>query len=224
MTDVWDRLLDAQAAGGGATGSLPGLVVGVVSNLKDPDGRGRVRVKLPVLGTDLESEWARVAAPFAGSETGALFALQVGDEVLVAFLHGDASLPVVLGGLWNGKDKLPVADATKGTEHCLKTKSGHVIRLVDEQGKELVEIAGAKSSGRILVDAAKKTVTVTGDSGVTIEAPNGPVTLKGKGIVLESTQDVTVKAQGSAEVKANAKVTVQSSGITQIKGSQVQLN
>ena len=33
---------------------------------------------------------------------------EVGDEVIVAFDHGDARLPYVIGGLYNGKDELPV--------------------------------------------------------------------------------------------------------------------
>jgi hypothetical protein len=32
---------------------------------------------------------------------------ETGDEVLVAFLHGDTRAPFVLGSLWNGKDKPP---------------------------------------------------------------------------------------------------------------------
>ena len=49
----------------------PTVVVGVVTQNDDPDSIGRVRVKYPALGDDVEGWWARIAAPGAGNERGA---------------------------------------------------------------------------------------------------------------------------------------------------------
>ena len=41
----------------------------------------------------------------AGNGYGTFFVSEVGDEVFIAFVHGDLRLPVIIGGLYNGKDK-----------------------------------------------------------------------------------------------------------------------
>jgi uncharacterized protein involved in type VI secretion and phage assembly len=76
-----------------------------VTTLDDPEGRSRVAVRLygfdGTAGQDAEL-WARVVAPFAGDDRGAFFLPDVGDEVLVTFVQGDARHPLILGGLWSG--------------------------------------------------------------------------------------------------------------------------
>ena len=57
--------------------------------------------------TELE---CRMCNSYAGNNYGFYFVPQVGDEVLVAFIQGDMRLPVILGGLYNGKDKPPADD------------------------------------------------------------------------------------------------------------------
>src|SRR5262245_1846630 len=84
-----------------------GVVVGIVSDNKDPDELARVKVKFPWLADDAVSFWARVAAPGAGPQSGITWLPSVNDEVLCAFEHGDMDHPIVLGGLWNGKDTVP---------------------------------------------------------------------------------------------------------------------
>ena len=64
-----------------------------------------MRVKYSALGDDIESTWARMALPGAGPDAGMAFLPQVGDEVVVAFEHGDARRPIVLGALHNSIDK-----------------------------------------------------------------------------------------------------------------------
>ena len=62
-----------------------------------------------------ESDWCRVVQPYAGNGYGAVFVPEKGDEVLVAFVHGDMRFPIVIGGLYNGKDKPPTARTASRT-------------------------------------------------------------------------------------------------------------
>lgn len=84
-----------------------GVVVGIVTNNKDTEKLGRVKVKIPRLSGEDESNWARVTSFMAGKERGAFFLPEVDDEVLVAFEYGDINMPYVIGSLWNGKDVPP---------------------------------------------------------------------------------------------------------------------
>ena len=59
-----------------------GVVVGVVTNIKDPEDLSRVKVKFPWLSDEVESDWARMAAPGAGAGRGLQLLPEVNAEVL----------------------------------------------------------------------------------------------------------------------------------------------
>lgn len=101
-----------------------GVTIAVVTNIKDPDGVGRIKVKFPWLSGEDESAWARVLTPMAGEDRGFYFLPEVDDEVLVAFEHGDIAFPYILGSLWNGKDKPPLKnDDGKNNKRMIKSRS-----------------------------------------------------------------------------------------------------
>ncbi|MDP9293728.1 MAG: VgrG-related protein, partial [Actinomycetota bacterium] len=72
------------------------LLVGVVTANDDPDGIGRVRVKIPVLSDSDESWWARVLTPSAGASHGIYSLPAVDDEVIIGFENGNTQRPYVL--------------------------------------------------------------------------------------------------------------------------------
>src|SRR5204862_7721429 len=128
-------------------------------NKQAPDKHGRVKVRFPWLSNDDESRWARVAATMAGNDRGVYLLPEVEDEVLVAFEHGDISFPYVVGSLWNGKDAPPATnDDGKNNIRVIKSRSGHVVRLNDEDGKETIEIIDKSEKNSIVIDTAKNTV------------------------------------------------------------------
>ncbi len=88
-----------------------GVVIGVVTNNSDPDSLGRVKVMFPWLSDDVESWWARVAKPSAGT----MIIPNIEDEVLLAFEHGDVRFPYILGVLDNGVDIPPTANDVTST-------------------------------------------------------------------------------------------------------------
>ena len=214
-----EELLDllARAPGDGG-GRIYGVVSAVVTNNQDPDKRGRVRVRFPWLSQEGEGEswWARLAVPMAGSEMGTYFLPEVDDEVLVAFEHGDPRFPYVLGGLWNANRLPPEEVDEANTKRTIRSRSGHVVRFDDTDGEEKIEIVDATEKVRVVIDSAESTVTVSADKDVKVESANGKLTLSGKGIELESTDTLTIKASGEAKLVSDAKLTV--------KGATVEIN
>jgi uncharacterized protein involved in type VI secretion and phage assembly len=201
-------------AGRRAQGRIQGVVVGVVTNNEDPDKMGRVKVKFPWLSGEDESHWARVAAPMAGKERGIYFLPEVDDEVLVAFDNGDMHFPYVLGSLWNGQDAPPAAnDDGKNNVRLIKSRSGHVIRLTDEDGKEKIEVVDKTGKNSIVFDTASNTITITADKDITLAATQGTITLDAQNVLLKSSADTKVEAGAGVEVKASAQMKLQGATI-----------
>ena len=84
-----------------------GTYRGIVTNNKDPEKRGRVKVKFPWLRRNSKPAWARQLKPNGNSQDGPFFMPEIGDEVIISFIHGDIRHPVILGGLYNGQDRPP---------------------------------------------------------------------------------------------------------------------
>jgi uncharacterized protein involved in type VI secretion and phage assembly len=205
-----DALLDM--SGKAADTRLFGLVVGVVTNNQDPDDLGRVKVRFPWLSDAEESHWARIAAP-----GGTYFLPEVDNEVLVAFEHGDPRFPYVLGVLWNGKDAPPTTNSDgKNNLRLIKSRSGHVVKLNDEDGKETIEIIDKTGKNSIVIDTAKNTLTITTDKDITLAAAQGTIKLEAKNIELKSSDDTKIESDKGMDVKAGATLNV--------KGATVNIN
>ena len=196
---------------------IQGVVVGVVTNNQDPDGMGRVKVRFPWLSEADESHWARLATPMAGSERGLYFLPEVDDEVLVAFEHGDLRFPYVLGALWNGQETPPETnDDGKNNVRAIVSRSGHVIRLNDEDGKETIEIIDKSGENSIVIDTAGSTITINTKGDLNLSAPQGAIKLDAQKIEINSSADTKITAGAGMDVKASATMNV--------KGSMVNIN
>ncbi len=184
-----------------------GVAVGIVTNNSDPDDLGRVKVKFPWLGTDIESDWIRIASPGAGQERGLSYLPEIDDEVLVSFEHGNTRYPYVLGGLWNSKDKPPAPNSQaisggKVNQRIIKTRKGHIILLDDEDGKEQIAIVDQSGSNSVVISSEHNSVTVEGSQGVTLQSGSQKVVIDGQGnkIQLSGGGRMVTMSNGQVEV------------------------
>ena len=195
---------------------LLGVVVGVVTNNQDPDGMGRVKVKFPWLNDQDESHWARICSLMAGKGRGAYFLPEIDDEVLVAFEHGDRRCPYILGALWNGEDAPPTTNSDgKNDVRLIQSRSGHVIRFNDADGKETIEIID-KNDNSITFDAVRNSLTIATKKDIMLSAPQGTITLDAQTIEIKASTQTTLQAGSTMDVKANATMN--------IKGAMVNIN
>ncbi len=211
-----ELLLDSQSHRAIAS-RIYGVVVGVITNNEDPEGLGRVKVKYPWLSDEDESDWARIATLMAGNERGIYFLPEVDDEVLVAFEHGDVRLPYIIGSLWNGKE-LPPATNEDGANNIrvIKSRSGHVIRLNDEEGAETIEIVDKTEKNSIIFDTANNTIAITTDGDITLSASQGNIKLEAQNIEIKSSADTKVESGAGMDIKASSTMN--------IKGQTINLN
>lgn len=217
-----DRSVLGLVRGGAPTTSprAPGMVIGVVTNVDDPDGRGRVRLRYPWLDGQFESDWARVVHVGAGKDRGLQVLPEVDDEVLVGFEHGDRRSAFVLGGLYNGVDvpprDRPVASSGAVDLRVWRSRTGHEVVLDDTDGAGQVVVRTADDAVVVTLDVASRSLSVTCDGDVKVEA-QGAVQVDAKG-------DLTVSAQGSASISGKSGLTLESSGKVTVKGSAIALN
>lgn len=189
-----------------------GVAVGIVTNNKDPDGLGRVKLRFPWLSDVDESHWARVASPMAGPGRGLYLLPEVDDEVLVMFEQGRIDSPFVIGSLWNGQDPPPATNNDGANNlRVLKSRSGHTITLDDTDGAEKITIADKQGKNTVVIDSAANSITLTADQDVKVVA-KGNVSIEAGGDLSLKCNALTVEAQQSFALKANqdGKVEAQS--------------
>ena len=180
-----------------------GVVEAIVTKvIDDPEHECRVTLRFPFFdGATAESDWCRVAQPYAGNGYGAVFVPEVGDEVLVAFVHGDMRFPIVLGGLYNGMDKPPTDRTASLDQKMVRTKHGHQVVLDDSQGQEAIRITTA-GGHELILDDAGRTVAVTGNGVKITLDDSGTVTVQGTNVTVQGST-VTVEA-GQINLGASA--------------------
>ena len=111
---------------------------GFVTDNRDPENKGRVRVHLPMVAREYISTWIKVFHSYGGQEKGVWCVPDIGDKVLVMFLDGDIHHPVVVGGLYSPKRRPPVADNPGNHLKVIKTK-GTYLAMDDTPGEERIE-------------------------------------------------------------------------------------
>lgn len=173
---------------------IAGVVVGLVTDVNDPGGLGRVKVRLPTMGEKVETTWARVATALAGNELGAWFQPEVGDEALLAFENDDIRRPYVLGFLWSGSS-VPPSD--EPSERILKTVSGHKLTFNDASGSESITVEDASGVNKLVLDK--------------------------NGITIETSKDFSVKAN-KVVIKADTTMEIQAAAKLTAKGNPIHLN
>ncbi|MDQ6423034.1 phage baseplate assembly protein V [Paenibacillus sp. LHD-117] len=221
---------------------LSGVWNAIVTNTKDPENLGRVKLKFPSREGELETDWVRVATLMGGSGKGSLFIPDVNDEVLVAFLMGRLDQPVVIGSLWSKQDKPPPGDTNNEIKKIktkygheitfndkesegsitIKTKKGHSIILSDKDGSVKAESADKQHS--LELDETGKKVTVKSGTSKVELTSSGNVTISGTQSLSVKAPEVKLEASASMSIKSTGMLDIKSDGMINIKGSMVKIN
>jgi uncharacterized protein involved in type VI secretion and phage assembly len=188
--------------------TLQGVYTASVLDNRDPEGLARVLVRVP--GVDDASAtrgaWARVATLMAGQNRGTFFLPEVGDEVLVAFEHGDLRTPYVIGALWNAKSRPPATGRDATTTKMIKSRSGVTLRFSDDSTSSLV----------IETPGGQRVSLQDGTGSVRIEDGNGnSITLGASGVTINASAKVTVNG---STVDVNASAVTVNTGLAKFSG------
>jgi uncharacterized protein involved in type VI secretion and phage assembly len=156
--------------------TMTGIVVGLVHDVDDPLGWGRVRVRYPWLDGYAVSDWAPIASPLAGPGYGMWIIPEKDAEAVLAFDRGQADKPYVIGFVWNGEDTPP---STAVRERMFRSVNGHTIRFIDS-----TPTSGGNKGGVAIEDAHGNSIVLT-NGKVTIHAA-ATLELEGAAVAITS--------------------------------------
>ena len=144
----------------------------VLSNA-DPEGKGRVRVRMNWQTDGMQTGWVRVMTPDGGSSSdvksnrGFVFIPEVGDQVLLGFRHGDPARPYVMGSLFNGVTGSGGFAANH--KKSLTTRSGSTVTFDDTAHTILLQTTRAN---KIFIDELNGTITISSAEEVNVNTKN----------------------------------------------------
>jgi type VI secretion system secreted protein VgrG len=194
------------------------------------DAQARVKVRFywdyRAEATGGQSVWARVIQPWAGKGWGAQFIPRVGTEVAVAFVDGDPDRPIVVGGLYNGRDT-PIYSESDKTKSGFRTRSSlsggtanaNEFTFDDKKGSELIFTHAEKDlttevehdqtlkvdNCRIVNVKQNETVTIGQDRTVTIDKGNDKLELNSgnRSVTVDKGNDALDIKMGNLSIKAD---------------------
>ena len=207
-----------QPPAGALLPSINGLHIGlVIQSDSDPDGQGRILVKLPLIDADGEGTWARLSTLDAGNNRGTFFMPEVGDEVIVGFLAGDPRYAVVLGQLHSGHNTPPFTADSDNKQKGYLSREGLKVTFDDDKKSIVIETA---AGNKITLSEDDKMVKLEDQGGSSIK-------LDADGVTVDSKKDVKVTASGGnvelTDMSGNS-IKATPSGITLQGASKITLS
>ena len=178
------------------------------------DEYGRVKVQFPWdrLGSndDKSSCWCRVSQPWGGAQWGAMWIPRIGQEVIVEFLEGDPSHPIITGRVYNANVMPPYTLPDKKTVSTFKSRSSP--QGGDENYNEL-RFEDKKGSEQIFINAEK-------DLDLNVENDTREAIKNNRHLVVTQNQVEQIGADKHLHVKANHFEAIDSDMHLAVKGVQ----
>ncbi|AZB25023.1 type VI secretion system Vgr family protein [Chryseobacterium bernardetii] len=142
----------------------------VIANA-DPEGQGRVQVRFDWQMNDT-THFVRVMSPDAGGtdqitqNRGYVAIPEVGDQVMVNFVHSHPDRPFVMGGMFHGG--IGLGGGTDNRVKSIQTRSGHRIVFTEDESIIITD----KSGNEIHLDTTGSNINITAPETMTLNCKN----------------------------------------------------
>jgi uncharacterized protein involved in type VI secretion and phage assembly len=188
----------------------------VVVENHDVYGLGRIRVRFLWMDETQECPWIRVVSQYAGKGKGLYMLPEIGEEVIVDFMGGDATQPYVIGTVHNGKATTKFGNAGNDIK-AIQTRSGIKVIMNDKEGSLSLEDKNGNGvqmdgDGTVTMKSKDKIVLACGESKVELNK-DGTLEINGRTIKMDATEEVRINSSDLAKINAKMMVEVSSTKI-----------
>lgn len=194
----------------------------IVKDNKDPKGLGRVKVQTQWQKSNDTTPWIRLANQMSGADYGFYFVPEIGEQVIIGYELGNPQLPIVMGSAYHGKAKQSDKKHDQNFKKAIKTKAGNEILIIDEKGKEVIQIKNPKGDNQI-------TLSMDGKGKIKVES-KGDIELIAKDIIKLESQKIILDAKQEVSIKAGTKIKtstmntqIESSVQTKLRSNQLEV-
>ena len=207
---------------------IQGLHIGIVTDIMDPLGEGRVKVRLPLVNPNDAGIFARVATLDAGNNRGTFFRPEIDDEVIICFINDDPSHPVILGMVHSSAKTTPMQPEESNDKKGYVSRSEIKITIHDGDKSIVIETPGERkftmddTAGIIQVEDASGNIMTMDSSGIVLESPK-EIMLKAGTTLSFAAPEIAIKADAKISAEAAAGLSLKSNGTTDLEGAMVNI-
>lgn len=198
----------AQPLAGALLPPVQGLQIGIVTDLEDPAGEERIRVRLPMVAAADEGAWMRMVSLDAGPERGWVIRPELNDEVIVGFLNNDPRHGVVLGMVHSSKNAAPIPASNDNHQKGFVSRTE--LKILFDDDKKIITISTPGAHTFTMDDA---------EARITLQDSNGnKLVMDANGITVESIKDLKLKAATNANLEAGTNAELKGGAQTKVSG------
>ena len=193
----------------------------------DCDEHGRILVMFPWSLDQSPSMRCRVSQNWAHKGYGGMVIPRTGMEVIVEFIHGDPSLPIVTGCVYNGKNTPPYDLPANKTRSVFKTDSHEAdgfneLRFEDKGGEEEIWIHAQKDRNEKTLNDHSEEIDhdwsqkVGNDKKIEVGNDHTELIKANMKLTVDKDQTVHIKGNHTETVDKDRKEEVKQSNTTKI--------
>ncbi len=210
-----------------------GLHYGIVCQNKDPENLNRIKVRFPWLdgGDTDQTHWAQLLTPMEGDKFGWYTLPDVDDVVVIIFIAGDMSQPVVVGGIWSKTDFSPEPNEDGANNfRGYRSRSGH--RLILDDTNQVKVVFADKTTknmvgmGKFAIDGAGPNKCaiwkppMSGETGVSISTMEGKMEITAKGkLTIKASKNIKINAKTTIDMKAGSDLKMEGTSSAKLTSS-----
>ena len=197
--------------------------VGVVTDNRDPDCLGRIRISYDTVVPGSVSPWLPVIGQGRGKGKGMWTLPEIGTQCLAVFTAEDRSRGYVLGFIYDREHRPPESGTEKRCDSTLLQTRSHRIEVTDKEGSEEIRIESAE--GRMRVSIGKS-------GGIKVENELGGINIKcrnfkceGEGeIHLATKKTFALTTDDTLKISPKGNVNITSDKEVNLKGKNIKMS